>query len=129
MLHLLARPALALAVAGNTAVLAAAETSPSLAPWLQGGGSAAAVAGLVYVARMVVKGDLVTRSVAAREAEVSAAIRVTAERELRLIELIAASHDREIALSKLSSEMSSRLGEVSALFRDANARTDRHGPR
>lgn len=76
-----------------------------LAPWLQGGGSAAAVAGLVYVARMVVKGDLVPRAVAERERDAAYAIRTAAEREQRLLVLADQSAARELALDHTVSEM------------------------
>lgn len=67
-----------LAAAGETAT---SSGGTNLAPFVQGGGSAAAVAGLVYFARMVLRGDLVAKPTAEREAELAAAVRATAERE------------------------------------------------
>lgn len=82
-----------------------------LGPWLQGGGSAAAVAGLVYVARMVVKGQLVPRPVADSDAELSAAIKIAGEREalaMRLAEdtLRLARANEELAVEARAREQS-----------------------
>lgn len=81
--------------AGTVLAATTGTTGPDLAPWLQGGGSAAAVAGLVYVARLIVKGDLVPSAVAAREQETGAAIRASFEREAKMQELLEASQTRE----------------------------------
>lgn len=98
--------ALGAAAGGNGAVmLAAAETGGSdFALWLQGGGSAAAVAGLVYVARMIVKGDLVPRAVADRENETAAAIRIQAEHAKELQEIAAEALERETSLATIARE-------------------------
>ena len=101
--------ALALAAGGNMALAVAAvepvaNAGGSLAPWLTGGGSAAAVAGLVYVARMVVKGDLVPRPVEEREKEQAAAVQGAAERQSRLLELVTDSLAREQVLANLGGE-------------------------
>lgn len=87
-------------------VAPAVEKGSDLAPWLQGGGSAAAVAGLVYVARMIVKGDLVPRAVAEREQETNVNIRVAAEQASKaqeltktVLDLAHESHAREQALA------------------------------
>lgn len=84
-----------------------------VAPWLQGGGSAAAVAGLVYVARMIVKGDLVPRAVAERENETTAAIAAQARREAAQVELVNEAHAREVVLANLANSVSTMLGRVS----------------
>lgn len=85
---------------------AVSERGSDLAPWLQGGGSAAAVAGLVYVARMIVKGDLVPRAVAEREKEAGVNVRLAGEQAAamqRLTEqavvLSQESHAREQVLA------------------------------
>lgn len=119
--------ALAAAVTGNGAVVfAAADAAPSaVTPWLQGGGSAAAVAGLVYVARMIVKGDLVPRAVADRENETAAALRVTAQRERELQELTGEAFAREKTLASVSGEIIRSMADVSAelrWWRDQRAR-------
>lgn len=74
--------------AGNVTVLAAATGgAEAAAPWIQGGGSAAAVAGLVYVARLIVKGDLVPRSVKDAENELTAGIMAAGQREAKVLAL------------------------------------------
>lgn len=112
--------ALTVALTGNAAVvLAATDTAggAGLAPWLQGGGSAAAVAGLVYVARMIVKGDLVPRAVADRENETAAAIRVQAEHAKELQVIAAEALARETTLASVAGESVRALADVSSELR------------
>lgn len=111
--------ALAVAGGGNVAVvLASADSGASqIAPWLQGGGSAAAVAGLVYVARMIVKGDLVPRAVAERENETAGAIRVQAVNVVKLQELVGEGLAREKTLAGVSGDMVKALAENAAELR------------
>lgn len=110
--------AITLAAGGNGAVLlAAGDTSPGLAPWLQGGGSAAAVAGLVYVARMIVKGDLVPRAVADRENETAAALRTTAERETKYRDLLEESLAREKTAGEIARESVGAVADNTAELR------------
>lgn len=109
--------ALTAASGGNLALLLAAADAAgpggsALAPWLQGGGSAAAVAGLVYVARMIVKGDLVPRAVADRENETAGAIRVQAEHATKLKELLGESLAREKTMDKIAGEAVKALAAV-----------------
>lgn len=101
--------ALSLAAGGQLAVLAAAvapvaESGGNLAPWLTGGGSAAAVAGLVYVARMVVKGDLVPRPVEEREKASAARKDELIALAKQLAELAHEAHARETVLANLGGE-------------------------
>lgn len=91
----------------------ALSTGTDLAPWLQGGGSAAAVAGLVYFARMVVKGDLVARPVAQREAEAAVALRAAAESAARSLALADEAHARETVAAHVGNE------SIAALTRNA----------
>lgn len=65
---------------GATILAAAAEGIPA-ASYVQGGGSAAAVAGLIYVARLIAKGELVPRAVKDAENELHAGIMAAAQRE------------------------------------------------
>lgn len=111
--------ALALAGSGQAALLLAAADSGGndLTVWLQGGGSAAAVAGLVYVARMIVKGDLVPRAVAERENETAAAVAATARREQDLQHLVAEGHGREKTLDRIAGETVRINAEVLAELR------------
>jgi hypothetical protein len=105
---------------GNVAVvLAASETAggSAVAPWLQGGGSAAAVAGLVYVARMIVKGDLVPRAVADRENETAAAIRVAAAHAAELQVITGEALARETTLAQIAGESVRGLADVNAELR------------
>lgn len=95
--------ALGVAFAGNSALLLSAsdvagQTGSDLAPWLQGGGSAAAVAGLVYVARLIVTGQLVPRPVKDVEAELGASILAAAQREDRVLKI---AEDSVQALKRL----------------------------
>jgi len=140
--------ALAAAVGGNALVVLAAAVTPtmdtgdSLAPWLTGGGSAAAVAGLVYVARMVVKGDLVPRAVAEREREATEREKASAARKDELLrlskELVDLTHEsqaRETVLSNmggeavraltLAQETSRQNTEELRWWRDRRERTER----
>lgn len=80
--------ALATAATGNVALMAMASDSTSnVAPWVQGGGSAAAVAGLVYVARLIAKGELVPRPVRESEIEMAAAIMAAGQREAKVLQI------------------------------------------
>lgn len=96
--------ALTVSGVGMSAQTYAAASQSGIAPWLQGGGSAAAVAGLVYVARMVIKGDLVARAVADRENETAAALAATARREKELQQLTSEGHGREKTLDRIAGE-------------------------
>lgn len=113
--------ALATALSGNGLVILAAATStdsgPGITPWIQGGGSAAAVAGLVYVARMIVKGDLVPRAVAERENETVAALAATVRREQEAMELAREGHAREKAADATAGETVRISAEVLAELR------------
>lgn len=92
--------AIAIAATGNLTVLAAAASETSgLAPWVQGGGSAAAVAGLVYVARMIVRGELVPRPVRDTENEMKAEIMIQGQREAQAMK-IAEESVKELRLSR-----------------------------
>lgn len=121
--------ALTAAIGGNLGVLAtvgavAAEAGGGVAPYVQGGGSAAAVAGLLYVARLIIKGELVSRPVAETERETLAAIRAQAEREAeagrresRLEELVLEGRARESTLASIAGESARLTGEVEAELR------------
>lgn len=110
--------AFGVALTGNAAVvLAATDTGAGITPWLQGGGSAAAVAGLVYVARMIVKGDLVPRAVAERENETAAAIRVAADNERRLEGLEREGAEREKQLAAIARESVGAVADNTAELR------------
>lgn len=114
--------ALTIASSGHVAVIAAATEAPqTFTPWVQGGGAAAAVAGLVYVARMIVKGDLVPRAVAQREAEMGAAIRHQAERESQLLTLVDEAQAREKVYANLCNDMARTAGELGVVLREMKA--------
>lgn len=109
--------AAALTLAGGGMVAqAAAAVEPAvsrgtdLAPWLQGGGSAAAVAGLVYVARMIVKGDLVPRAVAEREAE-------AAKQRQVALDLAQDAHARETVAANIGNESIKALTQNAEMMR------------
>lgn len=70
-----------------TVIAAAATGADQVAPWVQGGGSAAAVAGLIYVARLITKGELVPRAVKDTENELNAQVLVQAQREAAAMKL------------------------------------------
>lgn len=84
----------ATAVGGLLAQAAPANPESTIAPWLYGGGSVAAVACLAYIARQFANGSVVARNTAevAREAE---------EREDQLAQLLQASHEREATYLEL----------------------------
>lgn len=88
----------ALATSGTgfvaTALGVLAQSPPSggggleeIAPFLSGGGAAAAVGGLVYVTRKLLNGELVPRSVAERENELSQAVVAAGQREAKYMEV------------------------------------------
>ena len=81
--------ALTVASAGNaaTTLLAASDVPTGVAPWVQAGGGASAVVGLVYVARLIANGRLVPREVKDAEAELRASILAAAQREERVLRL------------------------------------------
>lgn len=121
--------ALGAAFMGNSALLFAAaetasETGSTLAPWLQGGGSAAAVGGLVYVARLIVTGQLVPRPVREAEAELAAGILAAAQREDRVLTLAeTAQRDHDMCRERADrtlvalTEMTAAMREVSEEMR------------
>ena len=84
---------------------------------IQGGGSAAAVAGLVYVARLIIKGDLVARPVRDAEAETNANIAATVKRETELQALVGESLARETTLTRLNGETTKVNAELLAELR------------
>lgn len=78
--------ALSIAGAGNLGLIAtaaAAEPTSTLAPWIQGGGSAAAVGGLVYMARLIANGRLVPREVKDTEDDLRSDAMAAGQREAR----------------------------------------------
>jgi len=99
-----------------------AVSAGGLAPWLQGGGSAAAVAGLVYVARMIVRGDLVPRSVEAREREVTEAVRVAFVREEKLLEALGESASALSGYAKVLNESNRLLGRATQIVEKGERR-------
>lgn len=118
---------LAVAGSGHLAMLVAAvepatngNGDSTIAAWLQGGGSAAAVAGLVYVARMIVKGDLVPRAVADREQESSAAVRIAADHATRALELAQDAHAREVVAANIGNESIKALTQNAEVMRQVS---------
>lgn len=82
----------AVGFAGSTIATVIAETSgSSVAPWAQVTGTAAAVGGLVYVAKLLADGRLVAQPVADL-------LRESAHREERLHQALDESQERENAL-------------------------------
>lgn len=103
--------ALGVSITGASTSLAATmapDGSNDLASYVQGGGSAAAVAGLVYVARLIVRGELVPRPVKDAEAELNAGIMAAAQREAAVLKVaedatrlngrLEAKHDESLLL-------------------------------
>lgn len=93
--------ALIAAIAGNAAVMAGAllaqTASPGaadFAPWISGAGSMTAVAGLVYVARLMATGQLVARDPAAEAEQLKDALR-------EVVRIAEAGGDRERAYHNL----------------------------
>lgn len=78
-------------VASNLGVLLAQSTGSDVAPWLSGGGAAAAVAGLAYIAKKIASGELVA-------VQIGQIIRDSAEREKGLSQLVKEAHEREEVL-------------------------------
>lgn len=81
-----------LAAAGS--VFAAANNTTDFTPWVSGGGAAAAVGGLVYIAKKLADGSLVAYPVADLH-------RQSDERERQLHELVDDSRQREDSLRLL----------------------------
>lgn len=77
------------AAAGGILAQAAPDSTQTVAPWLYGGGSVAAVMCLAYIARQFANGSIVARDTAQLTAEAS-------DREEQLSELVAAGHKREV---------------------------------
>lgn len=72
----------------------------TFAPYIQGGGSAAAVAGLVYVARLIAKGELVPRAVKDTENELNANVMVQAQREANAMRIAEEANEARLAEGK-----------------------------
>lgn len=89
-----------------------------LASYVQGGGSAAAVAGLVYVARLIVRGELVPRPVKDSENELGASILAAAQREDRVLKIAEVQQADAVACRERSDRTIVALTEVSAAMRD-----------
>lgn len=137
--------ALAVAASGNAALMAAAaDGGTGVAPYVQSGGSAAAVAGLVYVARLIAKGELVPRAVKDSENELRGQVLVQAQREEKAMELAeetltarkadAERHDRALLLlARVDQDLSTVAQEMSywRAMRQRGTRTtdDRMGER
>lgn len=79
-------------VAVGVGALAATEPvagDPSmLAPYISGGGAAAAVSGLLYVLKKLLDGSLIPRQVRDVEAELSAAIVAAGQREAAMMKVV-----------------------------------------
>lgn len=102
------------------AVEPAMDQGTNLAPWLQGGGSAAAVAGLVYVARMIVKGDLVPRAVAEREAEAASTVATAAKQAQIALDLAQDAHARETVAANIGNESIKALTQNAEMMRQVS---------
>lgn len=103
--------AMTAAAGGSVMQFAAAaevDGGSSIALWVQGLSSLGAVGGLVYVAKMIVKGELVPRPVANYEAEIKAQIQAAA--------------DREAETMKASEEARRLAAKFEELFSEARAR-------
>jgi hypothetical protein len=83
-------------VSSAAAILAAAggTTTTDLAPWVSGGGAATAVAGIVYIAKLMATGKLVARDPALEAAELKQLLD-------RVLTVATASGEREDAYRQL----------------------------
>lgn len=80
--------------AGSFIAQASGGAADNLAPWATGGGAAAAVGGIVYIARLMATGRLVARDTAVAEASLT---KLAAD----LVELVKASAARETDYRRL----------------------------
>lgn len=104
--------AVAVGIVDVAATLVGQSAAPSIAPYVDAGGSAALVAAIIYIAKKVSNGDLVARPVAdlARQAEIREERLAELHRNLeaetqrtidKLMDIINESKSREDALRML----------------------------
>lgn len=121
---------------------ASSDGGQTIAPYVQGGGSAAAVGGLVYIARLIAKGELVPRAVKDTENELNASIMVSAQREARVMQIVeehgkttARLEEKHDAVIALLTEAKISLAEVASEMeywremRDRGTRREDRDPR
>lgn len=122
----------AITLSGLGHLLLAAEpitSAPSVwAPYVQGGGSAAAVAGLVYVARMVIRGDLVPRPVNDLQREQAALTVASYEREAKLQELLERERTEREEADRLLTDTRKALWAAESTMRYWQEKAERRGP-
>lgn len=107
----------------------------TFAPYIQGGGSAAAVAGLIYVARLIARGELVPRAVKDTENELNASVLVQAQREAAAMRIAEESiearksegerHDRSLVLLTQVRQELEDVGREMAYWREMRDRGTR----
>lgn len=101
-----------LGIVAQLGVVFAQATDPGsdIAAYISGGGSAAAVGGLVYMARKILNGDLISRPTAVAEKELVRLINEAHNREEALQKCMGGGHERE----KRNDELTEKLIETIA---------------
>lgn len=96
--------ALVLAVGGAVTTISGAllaASGDSVGPWVSGGGAAAAVGGLVYVAKKFAAGELAAVNLTELVEQIVGLLRDSQAREARLHEIIEDAKEREDSLRAL----------------------------
>ena len=93
-------------------LIAQASGGDNIANYISGGGSAAAVGGLVYMARKILSGDLVSRPTVVVEKELARLIQDSHDRETGLQNVMADANKREDAHIRFSERALAVLGRV-----------------
>lgn len=97
---------------------AAAEFGDSFAPYAAGGGSAAAVAGLVYMARKLTNGELVAFPVKQRDEELVRLITDAKQREDTVKHLLQQQVEASQRVAKLQEETNRIIGRWSNMIEE-----------
>lgn len=104
----------ALVSAAVSLTQAATGAGADLAPYATGGSSAVAVAALVWIAKKIIGGDLVSKPVAEYQREMGVMMAAMGEREDRLIAECVAASKREERLTKALQDADRALWQVGA---------------
>jgi hypothetical protein len=109
-------PALGLIAVGlilNTvSVIGQSGTDSDVATYITSGGNVAAVGGLVYVAKKIFSGDLVSRPTSVVERELVALVNASHSREEALQSCMTSSHDREKRNDQLTEKLIETIHDV-----------------
>ena len=97
------------------------SAASNVVQYLAGSGGVAAFAILLYVARLVFKGDLVVRSVEEREARLIGLVEEGQARERVVAEVCAEAQARERIYGKVINEGREQLGRIGEQYRNIDS--------